>query len=261
MNTETLVSAEEPAQPTPAAPAAPAQPAPATVDAAKYEKDMADLREQVAEANRTAAFWAEQARSGATPAQPEPEPEPEDDDTDVLEAITTNGTKGFDALAAKRGFIKRDEVQSMIDNRANAIIANNTKETELLGRYPDLKDKNTPFFKATANYYGGLVRGGTPQHIAMELAAEKTELEFMREGKIPSGKTDREADRLARIAAQSGGAGPRRPAAGESDDDTLTPEQKHIAAQMGISEEAYLKRAKAGVRMGGKPAHRDTGRQ
>jgi len=88
----------------------------------------------------------------------------------------------------------------------------------------------------------------------MELASEKAELDFMRAGKLsPDGgnKGDRERDRLARINAQSGGGGPRRPAADETDDDQLTAEQKQIARGMGITEEAYLKRAKAGVRMGG----------
>lgn len=239
-----------PEQQPPAAPAA-AAPAPPAED---LQKVIADLREQVAESQRTAQFWAEQARSApAAPAAPAPAAEPEDDDTDVLEAITLNGTKGFEDLAARRGFVKRSEVEQMIDSRATAL----TKEQELLGQYPDLRNRQSDFFKQTAAHYGAMVKAGTPATTAMQLAANMAELDLMRAGKIttPSANGDkgnREAERLARIAAQGGGAGPRRPSGGEDDDDTLTAEQKHIAAMMGISEEAYLKRAKAGVQMGGR---------
>jgi hypothetical protein len=234
---------------------APAAAAPAA--APDLEKTIAELREEVAESRRTAEFWATQARSTpAAPAQPQPQPEPEEeDDTDVLEAITTEGTKGFDRLAAKRGFIKRTEVEQLIDARATAIQTAHSAEQELLTTYPDLKNRQSDFFKTTATHYGQLVKSGTPPATAMGVAASMAELEFMRAGKLstPNGaKGDREADRLARINAQGGGAGPRRPSGAETDDDTLTPEQKHIAAMMGISEEAYLKRAKTGVQMGGK---------
>lgn len=226
----------------------PAAAAPPAADAAEFQRQIDELKEQVAEGQRTAQYWAEKAK---TPAAAAKAAEPEDD-TDVLEAITTGGAKGFDALAKKRGFIQRDEVQHLIDTRAQAL----TKEQDLIGRFPDLKNKNSEFFRATALHYGDLVKAGTPQSVAMELAADKAELDLMRTGKIkPAGseptKAEKETARLARIAAQSPSAGGRRPAAAEEDEDTLTPEQIHIADSMGVSHEAYLKRAKAGVRMGG----------
>ena len=236
-----------PEQQPPAAPAAAAPPA------EDLQKVIADLRQQVEESQRTAQFWAERAQTGAAPAQPAPAAEPEDDDTDVLEAITSNGTKGFESIAEKRGFVKRADVEQMIEQRATAL----TKEQELLGQYPDLRNRQSEFFKTTAAHYGSMIKAGTPAATAMQLAANMAELDLMRSGKLPtpngdSDKGSREAERLARIAAQGGGAGPRRPSGAETDDDSLTPEQKHIAAMMGISEEAYLKRAKAGVQMGGK---------
>ena len=249
---ETIVNSEAPPQPP-----APARETP-PVDAAALQQQIDDLKEQVAESNRTAAFWAEQARGFSQqrpvePGEPEPEPEPEDE-PDVLEAITANGVKGFDALAEKRGFIKRSEVQQMIASESTAARTQFSKEQELTARYPELNNRNSDFFKSTAGYYGQLVKSGTPAVIAMELASEKTELEFMRAGKLapPDAKGDRERDRVARINAQSGDGGPRRPAADEADDQTLTDEQKRIVRGMGITEEAYLKRAKAGVRIGGK---------
>src|SRR5215472_9129544 len=103
-NIRTFTEPEPPA----AAPVKPPEPANPDPQIAALQKDIADLKDQVAESNRTAAFWAEKAReASAAPAQPAAAPPEPEDDTDVLEAITTNGAKGFDDLAAKRGFVRR----------------------------------------------------------------------------------------------------------------------------------------------------------
>jgi hypothetical protein len=213
------------------------------------QQQITELREQVAESNRTAQFWAQQARERGAPAPVAVEPE--DDSTDVLEAITTEGVKGFDQLAAKRGFIKRDEVETMMNRRTAEV----TKEQELIQEYPDLKKKDSEFFKATALNYGALVRSGTPKEVAMELAAKQTELTFLREGKMKvPGEVERErreAERLDRVRAQSGENG-RRPAPGSEDTDPeLDAQQRHICDQMGVSYDAYKRRAQAGVAIRG----------
>jgi hypothetical protein len=234
----------------PAAPAAPAAAAPA-VDMTDYQRQIDELKEQVAESQRTAQFWAQKAANGAPAAPAAPKTDDGDDD-DVLEAITTGGAKGFDALAAKRGFVRRNEVEELIETRATTL----TKEQQLITEYPDLQKKNSEFFKATAINYGNLVKSGTPQPVAMELAAKQTELEFIRAGKIkmngsgPSGE-EKEAARLRRIAAQASPNGSSRPAPSDEEDEELTPQQKHIADAMGITHEAYAKRAKGGVAMRG----------
>jgi hypothetical protein len=235
----------------PQAPAAPAAPAAAAPDVAHYQRQIDELKEQVAESQRTAQFWAQKAANGAPAAPAAPHTDDGDDD-DVLEAITTGGAKGFDALAAKRGFIRRNEVEELIETRATTL----TKEQQLINEYPDLQKKNSEFFKSTAINYGNLVKSGTPQPVAMELAAKQTELEFIRAGKIkmngsgPSGE-EKEAARLKRIAAQASASGSSRPAPADEEDEELTPQQKHIADAMGISHEAYAKRAKGGVAMRG----------
>lgn len=236
---------------TPEEQAAAAAAAETTADpAAAMQAQIDELKEQVAEGQRTAQYW--QGRASATPAAPAAPAAAAEDDTDVLEAITTGGAKGFDALAKKRGFVQRDEVETLINQRATSL----TKEQELIGRFPDLKNKASEFFKATAAHYGDLVKAGTPQTVAMELAADKAELDLMRSGKIkPAGaqtKEEKEADRLARVAAQGGEGGGRRPAPAAEEDTELTPEQKHIADAMGVSHEAYAKRAKAGVSIKGR---------
>ncbi len=225
--------------------------APPAIDPAALQTQIDELKEQVAEQTRTAQFWADKARAGAAPAAvatPAAEDEP-----DVLEAITTGGAKGFDALAEKRGFVRKTDVQSMIDAKANQV----TREQQLMTEYPDLKNKNSDFFKGTAVRYGQLVTEGVPQAQAMETAARETELNFLRSGKmkLPGAeqtKAEKEAERLRRIDAQGGEGGRRRPAAAAEDDEELTAEQKHICDSMGVSYENFAKRAKAGVqRIGG----------
>lgn len=226
---------------------------PAAPTAEDLQQQIADLREQVAESNRTAQFWADKAKTTSASVPAPIGEEEEEEEPDVLEAITTRGAKGFDQLASKRGFIRREEVESLINAKATAL----TKEQALMDEYPDLRNRTSEFFKATAVNYGELVKQGTPAPVAMELAARQTELAFLRAGKTKpetAGKDEKDARRNARIAAQSpGNSGGRRPAATSDDEDSadLTPEQKHIADAMGISHEAYAKRAKAGVAMGG----------
>lgn len=244
---------------TPEATAAAATAAAETAAAAQQTR-IDELTEQVAEAQRTAEFWQKKnAPAAAAPAA-------EEDDTDVLEAITTGGAKGFDALAKKRGFIQRDEVETLINSKAASL----TKEQELMTRFPDLKDKKSEFFKTTAGYYGDLVRAGTPQAVAMELAADKAELDLMRSGKIkPAGaaptKEEKETARLARIAAQGENGGRRPAATADAEDDELNPEQLKVVRSMLVGQpgldgkpmteaqavERYKARANAGVAIRG----------
>jgi hypothetical protein len=234
------------------APAAPAAPAAAAPDVTDYQRQIDELKEQVAESQRTAQFWADKAANGAHAAAASA-PAVDEEEPDVLEAITTGGAKGFDQLAKKRGFIQRNEVEQIIEARATSL----TKEQQLMKEYPDLENKDTEFFKTTAENYGRLVKSGTPQPVAMEMAARQAELQFIRAGKIkvngsgrPSGD-EKEAARLKRIAAQASPSGSARPAPVDEEDEELTPQQKHIADAMGISHEAYAKRAKTGVAMRG----------
>ncbi len=224
------------------------------VDVAAFQKQIDELKEQVAEGQRTAQYWADKAKTPAAA-----KTEPVEEEPDVLEAITTGGAKGFDALAKKRGFIQREEVESLINTRAASL----TKEQELIGRFPDLKKKDSEFFKATAAHYGDLVKNGTPQAVAMEIAADRAELEFLRSGKLKlpgaeDTKAEKEAARLARIAAQSGDGGGRRSAAVDEDDDTLGEDEmvavKRLADALEIpldkAKERYIARAKKGVQVG-----------
>jgi hypothetical protein len=224
----------------------------ASIDALKAENN--DLR-------RSNEFWADQARSAArTPPAPpaaKPEPEPEDD-TDLLDLISTGGAKAFAQYMKKKGFVTKEEAAEMANNIASTKANQLTTEAELLRNYPELGDKSSPFFKATAANYGDLVKEGVPPQLAMRLAAERAELQGIKTGKVktPQQKNteqDREAQRQRRIDAQSGDRGQRVPIEAEEDEsDELTAEQKYICKAMNISEEAYKKRA-MNVSLGGIP--------
>lgn len=233
--------------------AAPAAAAP-VVDAAGLQKQIDDLKAASEENARAADFWKKKAETPApTRAAAEPAA-PAEEEEDVLDILATKGAKGLVALLAKSGYVRGEEVDARVNQKASEI----QKEQALVAQYPDLKKENSEFFKETALAYGALVKQGVSKAVAMEMAAERTELKFLREGKMktPTQQADEakaEKDRLKRdrIAAQAGEGVRGRAPVEEEDDAELTPEQKHIADQMGITHEAYAARAKKGVQMKG----------
>ena len=239
------------AAPPAAAPPAAAPPAATADDLAAIRKELDTLKSRNQELERTAQFWFDKASKGGQPA--EKKDDPPADDVDLLDVITTKGSKGLDEVLEKRGFVRADQVDSKIETRAQQLV----RENALVEKYPDLKNHDSDFFKATAENYAALKKQGVSETMAMEMAAERTELKFLREGKLKTkaqateeDKQRREEERQARIRAQSGDRG-GRPSEASEDDEELTAEQKHIAAQMGITEESYKARAKKGVAIRG----------
>jgi hypothetical protein len=230
------------------------------VDAAALSRQVQDLTTQLSEQTKALQFWYEKAKAqpvGAAPAvAPEPEPEP-----DVLDVVTTKGAKGLDELLAKRGYVKREELETAIESKVQHV----TSATDLVKRYPDLNDEKSEFFQTTAREYGRLKKSGVNDAEAMSMAADRTALALINAGKMKTpaqrdadDKAAREQDRLARIRAQGGEGGGARPSGGGEDDD-LTPEQKAIAVKMLADEdttaeqaiERYKQRAKKGVAIKG----------
>lgn len=240
---------------------------PPPVDMAALQAQVAALTQEVAEGQRTAEFWHQKATEKPEPARKEPPVATgDDDDPDLLELITTKGVKGLDALMAKRGYVRADQVDAKVNAKASQL----TEEAKLVQQYPQLNDNNSEFFKVTATHYGTLKQQGVPEHMAMKLAAEKAELDLIRSGKIetPVQTTERkkkeaEETRQARIKAQAGPSGSRASEAEDSDE--LTPEQEQVAVRMlagmtGLDGkpltreqaiESYKARAKKGVAVKG----------
>jgi hypothetical protein len=159
-----------------------------------------------------------------------------------------------------RGYVSQKEVDATVQAVVSAKGAQLSTEAELLSNYPDLKNKESDFFKATAQNYGELKNQGVPEAMAMKLGAQQAELQGFRSGKVKTPTqiasdtaATKEANRLARIKAQGGEKTTARTSEGigDEDDNELSAHEKHICVAMGISEESYMARAKKGVQMGG----------
>jgi hypothetical protein len=255
--------------PPPAAPPAPpAAAGPSAEDLAARQAEIDALKAENTSLRHSSEFWAQRAQ--ATPPAPAaaaapPEPEPEDN-TDLLDLLTTGGPKAFDRYMKSKGYVTRTEAEEMASAIANSKASQLTTESQLLSKYPDLANKQSEFFRATASHYGELVKEGVPEQLAMKIAAERAELDGFKSGKVktPAQRTtdqaaEAERKRQARISAQAGDRG-NRPAADaepEDDDTTLTEAQKAICRGMDISEEAYIARLKKGTALGGLPRGRN----
>jgi hypothetical protein len=223
---------------------------------AALEGETTTLKTTNTEHQRNAQFWYEKARGGATVDPPKPKEEP-DAEVDLLELITTQGTKGLTAYLKKQGLATRDQVESLVNTRAAQL----TTEQQLLTQYPELGDKKSEFFQTTAGHYGELKKEGVPEATAMRLAAQMTEMDGIQAGTIKTKaqrtadeKAEREADRRARANAQAGDRGGRTPQAAEEDDTLDADEEaacKNLADALEIpiekARERYIARAKAGV--------------
>jgi len=250
-----VASATPPAVTPPAAAAVPAAPTAAEVAALRAELETS--KAATAEHQRTAEFW--HGKATAKPAAPAPaKAEPAEPEVDLLDLITTGGPKALKAYLKSQGLMNRDEVEGLVNAKASQI----SKETELLGAYPDLGKRESEFFKATAANYGALKAAGVPEALAMELGAQQAELAGIKSGTVKTAqqKTDEQkatqaAERAARAAAGGGDHGTRT--APEEADEDLTPEQRTIAIRMlggnGVTDEQaiekYKARAKAGVKV------------
>lgn len=187
---------------------------------------------------------------GATRLPSETEPDPEDD-PDLLELVAGKGGLGkLTKVLEKKGFVSGAEVDRRVDQRAAQMV----REGKLIDQYPDLADKESDFFKQTAVEYGKLTSAGMPKGLAMEQAAKNVRLaEFEANGgAAPLPKAaDAEAERQRRIRAQGGDKG-RRTQQTETVD-TVSDDDKTVAAAMGISEKDFLESRKSlGVRRASK---------
>lgn len=212
-------------------------------DAKALQAEIERLKTENAEKDRLAQYWHDEAKKKQT-AAPDPKggKSDEPEEIDPIEVLSKEGEKGLDKLLERRGFVRKEQVEQTVNQRAQIIAT----ENDLATRYPELKDSKSDFFKETARHYRELKEQGVAEHVAMKLAAEQTELEGFKSGKrlTPAEKEEREA------RARAQGSGKEKPGAATTtteDDDKLDADQKRICAVMGIDEEAYKKRAKAGV--------------
>lgn len=214
------------------------------VDAKALQAEIDRLKAENVEKENALRYWHE-AATKAKPAEskkPDEAKKSEETDEDPIEILSREGVKGLDRLMEKRGYVRADQVDSRINQKAQIIAA----ENELAAAYPDLKDPKSEFFQETAKHYAQLKQRGIPEHEAMRLAAEKAELDSYKSGKrlTRSEKEERESRAKAQGAGKEGkGSAAQHP----DEDDKLDADQARICEAFGIDPEAYKKRAKQGV--------------
>ena len=215
----------------------------------KLQAELTKLREEsqqhVKEAEETARYWHERARGTDEPDDDKKgKGKSKSDDLSesavegFIEDVNKRGPTAIKDLVSKMGFVSKDDVGEMVDERAQALV----HESELLKTYPDLGEKDSDFFKQTAKEYSAL-GDSVPSSQRMQIAAERTELKLRREGKFgPAKGEETEEERVARVKAQSGGS--RAELETEPADAPLTDLEKRIAEEMGVTTENFRKRKK-----------------
>ena len=232
---------------------------------AKLEKELAERDKRIQELAESERYWAEQARKAAEFDDDGDDEEPEDDfgveDDSPDKFVEELSEKGLEALV-KRGVLTKREARELIREEAQriakqAIEAETRKlqaDAEIVRQFPELQDEKSELFQHTAKIFKEMVaEDESLKHSpkALLLAARTAKAELAASGRGVGG----EEDRLRRIARQGGGDHARGAAFDADDDDSLTPTQKKILEALNadggvqVSEEAYKKRAREGVRM------------
>ena len=249
------------------------------------EKDLAAKDRRIAELSESEGYWHGQAEA-FTKSKPdakddddaEPETEEAVIDDSADEAVDAFSTEGIAALV-KRGVLTKKLARDLIAKEARRAAKelvdvevgklhrqrqHDQADAEMVGKYPDLNDDQSPLFKRTGEIFREQTQADpilkrSPG--ALMMAARVAKAELVAEARV-NGKDANERDRVDRINGQAGGAGTRGFDGNESDD-KLSPGQKSIIdkfnAQGGvqIKEESYMKRAKEGIRMSTRAAMPD----
>ena len=209
--------------------------------------ETARLREQIAEAEANAKYWHEQAKTAPrTAAAAKPAAKLSES---MVDAISSEDPERIRKALGELGFVSTDEVDRRVNAKANVVVT----EQQLLAAYPDLNDPKSDFYRATAVEYQRLIadpdmaRSPNTMRVAAELARAKSG---------PTKTTESESERAARVSRQSGGGSRRATRAATPEEEQLSSGQRSIvekfmAAGAPITEEAYKKRAFAGVKLGG----------
>ena len=245
------------------------------------EREVSELKAQLAEVNQTALHWYNKAQGITKPrdeddedrpaktAKSKTEPDDDEDPEKFVDNLASKGSKALDEYMAKRGYMPGDQVQKLLDQKLGAA----TAQAQLAAKYPDLEDENSELFKETQKDYQEMVsldKRFANSPAAVKIAAKSAAARIKASAEIAEAKKPKEteAERRTRIAAQQGDPGRRGGA--EFEDEApgqLTDLQKHMLERFNaagggpdIDPEKLMKRMKAGVRMQFVPGRDSQGR-
>jgi hypothetical protein len=220
------------------------------------------LRQRAAEAEDNAKFWHGKAKDGGG-GKGTPKAEPTEEESaafseDIVDALASGDKKRVAKLMGEMGFVRKDDVDQAI-SRTRAQIG---EESKLYGKYPDLQDTSSEFFKLASEKYNELAADPilAKSGKLIEIAARLAEAELGGgTGSRKAGRSsdaEEEVERVRRVGSQSGDRG-RKPAGKAPDNSDLSPQQASIiakfkAAGSSLSEDGYRARANKGVNMAGR---------
>ena len=220
---------------------------------AKIAKDLETAKSSLSEKDQAIQFW-----HGKATAKPEAaKPAEAEADIDLLDVIGTKGAKGLDEVLKQRGYVSKADVQNLIAGEVDRI----SREGSAVERFPELKDKESEFFKLTTKNVAALKAQGITGVNATEIAAERAYLQLVDDGKmdtkaqraakakVAEDEEESEAERIARGNA-AGGSGGRRAATSDRRP-VETAEDKaliaRVCAGMGIDEKKWREQADKGI--------------
>jgi hypothetical protein len=228
------------------------------LDAKQLQADLKREREGRQEAERNAQFWHERAKTTTPPERKEAAKPVEDVklSEDLVDAVSSGDAKRVKKLMGEIGLVDKTEVAQLVNERAEQIIAEQnakTIEQQLYADNPDLKNQDSPLFRAAARHYQDLKQdpamARSPRLMQTAVKLAKAELDTS------------DADRARRVGRQAGDR-ERVPARGESaETQELSRLQKDVVAKFravgaNIDEAKYKARALKGVQRGGTPTRR-----
>ncbi len=242
---------------------------------ADLRKEITNLRQQLRESGDSERYWAEQARGrGAAASDADddtaddtaPLDEPEETTDEFLDRLSKEGPRAVakvaEKIGAKAGYVRKADVEKIAAKIAGEIVERKagrmSADARLMGEHPELKDENSPVFKATAAIYREMVGRDpnlkdSPETLFLAARLAKAELKAAgngtrgrdaddEPGDYREDREDREDSRRRRIESQQGDTSRGRSAPYEGDEDPLTPAQRDIVdmfAKVGVDEQAY----------------------
>lgn len=177
-------------------------------------------------------------------------------------AAVSKGPAAIQALIRKEGYLNGKQVLALTQKVAEKVAKKISRETvdserskittdnKLMTRFPELANNESEFFKATAEEYKDLIAFDpkAEKNPATLFAAAKAAEARLKAAKAAKPRVDEDDDvyerpdeeeRRARVHAQDGSRGGRRPSRSDDSEDSLGPQTKAVLAGFGLTEDKY----------------------
>lgn len=243
-----------------------------TIPKAEWERNQRELNER----GEAARYWSDRARAGNkgsdqedddnqenTPEVPEVTGNEDVDqaifsDPEKWVAAIAKGPAAIEALIRKGGYVTAEKAAAIARKVARETVNETTgrlsSDHAFMNRYPDLQNKESDLFKATATEYNEMLAEMTPEErreakkspltlraaartAEAKLKAAKTSKPKADEDDFEYERVDPEEERRQRVRAQDGSRGGR--GGGGEEESRIGPQQRAVLEGMGVSEDKF----------------------